>query len=175
MISLVQQQELCLVWVPFLPPPFTVASLGLGWTCTQSELGMGPSYPCGSVFMPKPRYKGFTVSLPVGLTVAFMCQCCSSGWAGAVKWYSLKEQSRYGGFFHHLGKWKHTVNPRRTAELGLIVFLSSTQLLVRWEEAEICRLRLLFKLSSFLHFLFPVGIKTAEVCSSNPASCCNDK
>ena len=73
MISLVQQQELCLVWVPFLPPPFTVASLGLGWTCTQSELGMGPSYPCGSVFMPKPRYKGFTVSLPVGLTVAFMC------------------------------------------------------------------------------------------------------
>lgn len=49
MISLVQQQEGRLVWVPFLPPPFTVASLGLGWMCTQSELGVDPSYPCGSL------------------------------------------------------------------------------------------------------------------------------
>lgn len=51
MISLVQ----LFGWVPFLPPPFTVAHLGLGWVCAQSELGMGPSYPCGSVFMPKRR------------------------------------------------------------------------------------------------------------------------
>lgn len=49
------------------------------------------------------------------------------------------------------------VSPGGTAELGLILFLSSTHLSVRPEEAEICRLRLLFKLSSFLHFLFLGG------------------
>ena len=54
MISLVQ--ELPLVWVPVLPPPFAAGSLGLGWMCAQSELGVGPSYPCGSVFMVKPRH-----------------------------------------------------------------------------------------------------------------------
>lgn len=43
-------------------------------------------------------------------------------------------------------------------------------LLVSWKDAEICRMRLLFKFSSFLHFLLPVGVKTAAVCSSNPAS-----
>lgn len=100
MISLVQQQELRLVWVPFLSPPFTVASLGLCWMRTQSELGIGPSYPYGSVLMRKPRQiYCFSASCADGSSRVLVLQrlvgkCCEVVWSKGIPLGQVFSSSR---------------------------------------------------------------------------------